>query len=427
MSATERQSARTSEVRAPLDGRAIRADFPILNQPVAPGGKPLAFLDSAASSQKPAAVIEVVDDFYRRTNANIHRGVYQLSEMATSRYEEARHMVAAFINASSARECIFVRNTTEGINLVAQAWGRRNLRVGDLVLLSIMEHHSNLVPWHLLAEEKGIRLEYIPLTDDLRLDMDAYRDLLRREPKLVAVSHVSNSVGTINDIKAIAKMAHDAGALIVVDGAQSVPHMPVDVQDLAIDFLAFSGHKMLAPLGSGVFYGKRAILEAMPPFMGGGSMIRKVTLEGSTYADIPARFEPGTPAVADAVGLGAAVEYLNELGMEQVRIHERELLEYMIERLSEVPELTMFGPTDLDQRNGVVSFTLGDIHPHDVAAILDGENVAVRAGHHCCQPLLHHLGVGATTRASLYVYNTTEDIDQLVAALHKANKVFAIA
>lgn len=425
MTATNQTPAQTT-VTPPLDGATLRADFPILNQPIEPGGKPLAFLDSAASSQKPAAVIEAVDDFYRRTNANIHRGVYQLSEMATSRYEEARHIVASFINAHSARECIFVRNTTEAINLVAQSWGRHNLREGDVVLLSAMEHHSNLVPWHLLAGEIGIRLEYIPLTDDQRLDMDAYTRLLTHEPKLVAVTHVSNAIGTLNDVKTMTRMAHDVGALVLVDGAQSVPHLPVDVQDLDVDFLAFSGHKMLGPLGSGALYGKRHILEAMPPFMGGGSMIRKVTLQGSTYADIPARFEAGTPAVADSVGLGAAVDYLTAVGLDRVRTHELELLEYALGRLEEIPKLTTFGPKDLSQRSGVISFTLGDIHPHDVAAILDGENVAVRAGHHCCQPLMQELGVVATTRASFYLYNTTDDVDQLVAALHKATKIFAI-
>lgn len=425
MTATNQTPAQTT-VTPPLDGATLRADFPILNQPIEPGGKPLAFLDSAASSQKPAAVIEAVDDFYRRTNANIHRGVYQLSEMATSRYEEARHIVASFINAHSARECIFVRNTTEAINLVAQSWGRHNLREGAVVLLSAMEHHSNLVPWHLLAGEIGIRLEYIPLTDNQRLDMDAYTRLLTHEPKLVAVTHVSNAIGTLNDVKTMTRMAHDVGALVLVDGAQSVPHLPVDVQDLDVDFLAFSGHKMLGPLGSGALYGKRHILEAMPPFMGGGSMIRKVTLQGSTYADIPARFEAGTPAVADSVGLGAAVDYLTAAGLDRVRTHELELLEYALGRLEEIPKLTTFGPKDLSQRSGVISFTLGDIHPHDVAAILDGENVAVRAGHHCCQPLMQELGVVATTRASFYLYNTTDDVDQLVAALHKATKIFAI-
>jgi cysteine desulfurase/selenocysteine lyase len=413
---------------AALDGAAIRRDFPILNQPIPEGKRPLAFLDSAASSQKPAVVIEALDDYYRRYNANIHRGVYEISELATSKYEEARHLVADFINAKSPRECIFVRNTTEGINLVASSWGRKNLKAGDVVLFSVMEHHSNIVPWHLLAEQIGIKVVAIPLTDDLQLDMDAYAKLLTsHSPKLVAVTHVSNSLGTLNDIAAITKLAHDAGAVVMVDGAQSVPHLPVDVQALDIDFLAFSGHKMAGPMGSGVLYGKEALLDAMPPYMGGGSMIRKVTLERSTFADLPAKFEAGTPSVGDAIGLGVAVDYLQSLGMDRVRAHELEMLDYALGRLTEVPGLKTYGPTDLAHRSGVISFTLDEIHPHDVSAILDSENVAVRAGHHCNQPLMTHLDLVATTRASFYVYTTTEDIDQLIEGLHKANRIFGVA
>jgi cysteine desulfurase/selenocysteine lyase len=411
----------------PLDAAAVRADFPLLNQPVAPDQLPLVFLDSAASSQKPAAVIDALDDYYRRYNANIHRGVYQLSELATSKYEEARHLVAAFINAASPNECIFVRNTTEGINLVAQTWGRRNLDQGDLVLLTVMEHHSNLVPWQMLAEEKGFEIAYVPLTPDQCLDMEAYDQLLVREPKLVGVTHVSNGVGTVNDVATIAARARAVGAVVLVDGAQSVPHLPVDVQALDIDFLAFSGHKMLGPMGSGVVYGKKRLLDAMPPFMGGGGMIRKVTLERTTYADVPARFEAGTPAVGEAIGLGVAVEYLAGLGMDRVIAHERDVVAYALDRLAEVPGLTIYGPGDPTRRGGVIAFTLGDIHPHDVAAILDGENVAVRAGHHCNQPMVRELGLVATTRASFYVYNTPADVDRLVAALHKANRIFGLA
>lgn len=407
----------------PLDAAAIRADFPVLNQPVK-DGRPLVFLDSAASSQKPAAVIEAMDDYYRRYNANIHRGVYQLSETATARYEEARHLVAAFINAASPRECIFVRNTTEGINLVAQTWGRTNIREGDLIVLTVMEHHSNLVPWQILAAEKGAELGFVPLTADHRLDLAAYDDLLRREPKLVAVTQVSNTLGTVNDIADITRKAHAAGATVVVDGAQSVPHLAVDVQALDVDFLAFSGHKMLGPMGGAVLYGKRALLEAMPPYMGGGSMIRKVELTKSTWADVPAKFEAGTPAVADAIGLGAAVEYLTRLGMDRVLAHEQEVVGYALERLAEVPGIAIYGPQDPAQRSGVVSFNLADIHPHDVSAILDEENVAVRAGHHCTQPLMHVLDVVGTTRASFYVYNTKEDVDRLVDGLHKAYRIF---
>jgi cysteine desulfurase/selenocysteine lyase len=410
----------------PLNAELIRADFPILNHREE-GRPPLAFLDSAASSQKPVSVIETLDDYYRRYNANIHRGVYQLSEMATSKYEEARHLVASFIGAASPRECIFVRNTTEGINLVAQSWGRKNIKAGDLILVSLMEHHSNLVPWHLLAEEKGARIKGIPLTDDLWIDMEAFEALLAEGPKLVAVAHVSNSLGTINDVQTITARAHAAGATVLVDAAQSAPHLPVDVQAIGCDFMAFSGHKMLGPMGSGVLYGKRALLDAMPPFLGGGGMIKKVRIDSSTYQDGPARYEAGTPAVGDAIGLGAAVEYLNGLGMDRVREHERELLEYAMGRLTEVPGLTQFGPEDPEVRSGVISFTLGDIHAHDIAAILDSENVAVRAGHHCNQPLMDHLGLVATTRASFYVYNTPQDVDQLIGALHKANKIFGLA
>ena len=409
-----------------FDAEALRRDFPILNQPVKQGRKPLAFLDSAASSQKPTTVIEAVDDFYRTSNANIHRGVYELSEKATARYEEARHLIAGFINAASPKECVFVRNTTEAINLVASAWGRKNLHKGDTILLSVMEHHSNLVPWQMLAEEKGLVIEYVPITADQRLDMEAFDRLVAKEPKLVALSQVSNAIGTVIDVAYVTRRAHEHGATVLIDAAQSVPHLPVDVQALDVDFLALSGHKMLAPLGSGVLYGKKALLDAMPPYMGGGSMIRKVTLEGTTFADVPARFEAGTPAVADQVGLGAAVEYLSAIGMDQVRQHELDLLAYALDRLAEVPGLVAYGPRDLSQRSGVVSFTLGDIHPHDVAAILDGEGVAVRAGHHCAQPLMHELGVVATTRASFHVYNTRADVDQLVSGLHRVQDVFAL-
>jgi cysteine desulfurase/selenocysteine lyase len=413
----------------PLDGAAVRAQFPLLNQPVEAGKKPLAFLDSAASSQKPSVVIEAVDDYYRRYNANIHRGVYEISEQASSRYEQARHIIADFINAKSPRECIFVRNTTEAMNLIVSSWGRKNLNPGDVVFLSVMEHHANLVPWHMLRDEIGFEIAYIPLTPELTLDLDAYMKMLReKSPRIVSVTHVSNSVGTMNDIATISRLAHEAGALVAVDGAQSVPHLAVDVQALDLDFLAFSGHKMLAPMGSGVLYGKLALLESMPPYMGGGSMIRKVTLDGTTFADVPARFEAGTPAVADAIGLGVAAEFLkNTLGMERVREHELEMLAYANGRLSEVPGIRLFGTTDLSQRSGVVSFELGDIHPHDVSAILDSENVAVRAGHHCNQPLMRHLDVVATTRASFYVYTTRDDIDQLVEGLHKANRIFGLA
>ena len=414
----------TKTANAAVDWVRVRQDFPILD---ASGSRAqrLAFLDSAASSQKPEHVIAAVDRYYRETNANIHRGVYDLSERATAQYEAARHMVADFINAATAREIVFVRNTTEAINLVAQTWGRRNIHAGDLIVVTTMDHHSNLVPWQLLAEEKEARLDAVRLTDEGTLDFEHFQELLHQGPRLVAFPHVSNSLGTINPATEIIRMAHDAGAIVVVDGAQSVPHMPVDVQVLDADFVAFSGHKMLGPMGSGALYGKFSLLDAMPPFMGGGGMIRKVSLTRSTWADVPARFEAGTPSVGDAIGLGAAVEYLQGIGMDAVRDHERALTAQALERLRDVPGLRLFGPDDLDARAGVLSFTLGEIHPHDVAAILNEENVAVRAGHHCCQPLMDSLGVVATTRASFYVYNVDEDVDRLVSGLRRAQTIFA--
>src|SRR5918998_6186869 len=335
----------TTRTGSAIDWVRVRDDFPIL---LASGsrGQRLAFLDSAASSQKPEQVIAAVDRYYRETNANIHRGVYDLSERATAQYEAARHMVADFVNAESAREIVFVRNTTEAINLVAQTWGRRNITAGDLIVLTVMDHHSNLVPWQLLAEEKGAELAHVRVTPDGRLDDERLDELLAREPKLVAFPHVSNGLGTINDAAAIVAKAHAAGATVLIDGAQSVPHLAVDVRALDCDFLAFSGHKMLGPMGIGVLYGKKALLDAMPPYMGGGSMIRKVELDHSTWADVPAKFEAGTPAVGDAIGLGVAVEYLTGLNMERVRDHERELIGYALDRLAEVPGLAILGPAD---------------------------------------------------------------------------------
>ncbi|MGI8485896.1 MAG: aminotransferase class V-fold PLP-dependent enzyme [Thermomicrobiales bacterium] len=402
----------------PLDGATIRRDFPILLQPTENGRLPLVFLDSAASSQKPKCVIDALSAYYDVYNANIHRGVYNLSEVATTAYEEARKKVAAFINAASARECIFVRNTTEAINLVAQSWGRANLQASDMVVFTEMEHHSNIVPWQLIAEERGARLAYVPITEDGQLNLDRFDELMTQEPKMVAFTQVSNALGTVNPAKELIAKAHAAGALVMLDGAQSTPHFAVDVQDLDCDFLSMSGHKMLGPMGAGVLYGKKSLLDAMPPYMGGGSMIRKVELSHSTWADVPAKFEAGTPSVGDAIGLGFAIDYLNELGMDRVWEHEQELGAYALERMREVPNITIHGPKSAELRSGVVSFTLGDIHPHDVAAILDEQNVAVRAGHHCAQPLMKALGVVATTRASFYVYNTTEDVDRLVEGLY---------
>src|ERR671912_41920 len=401
-----------------IDWGRVREDFPILASENERGQR-VSFLDSAASSQKPERVIAAVDRYYRETNANIHRGVYDLSERATAQYEAARHMVADFVNSESAREIIFVRNTTEAINLVAQTWGRRNIKAGDLIVVTTMDHHSNLVPWQLLAEEKDARIEAVRLTDDGKLDLDHLRELLAKGPRLVAFPHVSNSLGTINPAAEIIRLTHEAGAVAVVDAAQSVPHMPVDVQALDADFLAFSGHKMLGPMGSGALFGKLALLEAMPPFMGGGGMIRKVSIQRSTWGDVPARFEAGTPSVGDAIGLGTAVEYLQAIGMPAVREHERVLTAYALEQLRDVPDLRVYGPEDAEDRAGVLSFTLGDTHPHDVAAILNEENVAVRAGYHWSQPLLDPLRLGGTAPASFYVYNEHEKVDRPRIRAHR--------
>lgn len=415
----------TKPITYPLDIAAIRADFPILDQEVHPG-KRLVFLDSAASSQKPRQVIEAMRCYYEYDHANVHRGIHVLSERATAAYEGAREKVRAFINARSSREIIFTRNTTESINLVAHTWGRANLRPGDVVVLSEMEHHSNIVPWQILAGQIGFRLRYIPITDEGLLDLDAYAALLRDEPvKLVSVMHVSNVLGTVNPVKEMIAQAHAAGALFLVDGAQSVPHLAVDVQALDVDFLAFSGHKMAGPTGIGVLYGKRALLEAMPPFLGGGEMIKKVTLEGSTWNDLPHKFEAGTPAIAQAVGLGAAVDYLSALGMDNILAHEKIVVDYALDRLSEIPGLTIYGPGP-EHRNGVAAFTLQDVHAHDVAQLLDAEGVAVRAGHHCAMPLHKRLGVVATARASFYVYNTRDEVDALVEAIYNARRVFRL-
>ena len=400
----------------------IRNDFPILSRQV--HGKPLVFLDSAVSSQKPLAVIEAMNAYYRTTHTNVHRGVYELSEEATAAMEKARAKVARFINARRSKQVIFTRNTTESINLVAYSWGGANIHAGDLMVLTEMEHHSNLVPWQLLAQRTGARLEFVPITDDGLLRLDVYEQLLQQQPKLVAFTHVSNVLGTINPAKQMIAQAHAVGAIVLLDGAQGVPHLPVDVQDLDVDFLCFSGHKMLGPTGIGVLYGRRDLLEAMPPFLGGGSMIRKVELRQSTWDDLPWKFEAGTPAIAESIGEGAAVDYLTDLGMENVRRHEQEITRYAMEQLRSVPGLTIYGP-DAGQRSGVAAFTLGDIHPHDLSSILDQEmGVAVRAGHHCTQPLHQRLNVAATARASFYVYTIPEEIDVLVQGLHKALQIF---
>lgn len=402
----------------------IRQDFPLLARQV--HGKPLVYLDSTASSQKPLAVIEAMSEYYRLYHANVHRGVYEISEEATARMEKARVKVARFINARQSKQIIFTRNTSESINLVAYAWGGAHIHAGDLIVLTEMEHHSNLVPWQLLAQRSGARLEFIPVSDDGLLRLDVYEKLLEQQPKLVAFTHMSNVLGTITPAREIIAKAHAAGALALVDAAQSVPHLPVDVQKLDADFLCFSGHKMLGPTGIGVLYGKREILEEMPPFMGGGDMIRTVHLRESTWNDLPWKFEAGTPAIAESIGLGAAVDYLSALGMEEVHRLEQEITAYAMEQLSTVPGLTIYGPP-ADQRGGVVSFTLADVHPHDLASILDQEmGVAIRAGHHCAQPLMERYGLAATARASFYIYTIPADIDTLVGGLHKALEIFQV-
>ncbi|HXF64047.1 MAG TPA: cysteine desulfurase [Caldilineaceae bacterium] len=412
------------ESQAMLDRvQTIRQDFPILARRI--GEKQLVYLDNAATSQKPETVLQAMDDYYRRYNANVHRGVHTLSEEATAAYERARLRVARFIHAASDREVIFTRGATEGINLVANTWGRANLGPGDEVLITEMEHHSNIVPWQILRDQLGFTLRYIPITDQGLLDLDQLDSLLTERTKLLSVVHASNVLGTINPIAELVTAAHRVGAKVLVDAAQSVPHMPVDVQALDVDFLAFSSHKMCGPTGIGVLYGKRELLEAMPPWLGGGDMIREVKLTGSKWNVLPYKFEAGTPAIAEAVGLGAAVEYLEGVGMEWVRAHERALTAYAYERISQVEGVRILGPGP-EARGGLVAFTLGDIHPHDLAAILDGEGVAVRAGHHCAQPIHDRLQCVASARASFYLYNTPEEIDRLAAALEKAVQIFAL-
>lgn len=410
--------------RSTLNVAAIRADFPILAQ-VDDQGQRLVYLDSAASSQKPVAVLAAVDHYYRHDNANIHRGVYALSERATAGYEQARARIAAFLGASDPATCIFVRNTTEAINLVAYSWGRTNIKSGDLLVTTLLDHHANLVPWQVLAEEKGAELAYVGVTPDGRLDEEQFARVLARQPAFVALPHVSNALGTIVDVARWSREAKAAGATVVIDGAQSTPHLPIDVEAMGGDFFSCSGHKLLGPMGSGVLWGRRELLEAMPPFLTGGGMIRRVTTRGSTWEELPAKFEAGTPAVGEAVGMGVAVEYLAALGMERVREHEQALTAYALARLQEMPEVTIFGPGDADVQAGVISFAVGGVHPHDVASILDEAHVAIRAGHHCCQPLMHELGVPATSRASFSVYNDESDVDRLMTAVKRVIDIFA--
>jgi cysteine desulfurase/selenocysteine lyase len=405
-----------------LNVQEIRKDFPIL-QRMTHDSVPLVYLDSTATSQKPSAVLEAMDRYYRMSNANIHRGVHTLAEEATALYEEAREKIAKFINAKSARQIIYTRNTTESINLVAYSWARANLKAGDLVVLTEMEHHSNLVPWHMLQVERGIELDFIPVTESGLLDLDAYQTLLARSPKLVSFTHMSNVLGTINPAAGIIRLAHEAGAVTLVDAAQSVPHLNVDVQALDADFLAFSAHKMCGPTGIGALYGKADILEKMPPFLGGGDMIKEVKLRSFKANSLPHKFEAGTPAIAEAVGFGAAVDYLTSIGMENIAAHEHEITEYALERLEEIQGMKVFGP-DAQRKGGVAAFTLEGVHPHDVAQILDKDGIAVRAGHHCAQPLHEKFGIPATSRASFYLYNTKDEVDLLVNGIFKVKEVF---
>lgn len=401
---------------------ALRALFPVLERQV--NGKPLVYLDNAATTQKPLAVIEALDNYYRRYNSNIHRGVHTLSEEATAAYEEARTRIARFINAPSDKQTIFTRNATEAINVVVHSWGRANLGPGDEVLITEMEHHSNIVPWQILQEQLGFTLRYVPITDGGTLDLSHLDSLLTERTKLFAFVHVSNVLGTVNPAAELVAAAHAIGALTLIDASQSVPHMPVDVQALDADFLVFSGHKMCGPTGIGILYGKRELLEAMPPFMGGGDMIREVKMSGSRWNTLPYKFEAGTPAIAEGIGLGAAVDFLQEVGLEWVWQHEHALTSYAYAQLSQIEGLRILGPGP-EQRGGLVAFTMGDVHPHDLSAVLDADGIAIRAGHHCAQPIHDRLGIVASARASFYLYNTFQEVDKLVVGLEKAASIFA--
>jgi cysteine desulfurase/selenocysteine lyase len=413
-----------SPAAAPFSIEKVRAAFPALEREV--NGQPVAYLDSGASAQRVLASIQSVDRYERRHHSNVHRGSHTLSTEATEAYEGARATVADHIGAADRREVVFVRNATEAINLVARAWGDANVGAGDRLLLTEMEHHSNIVPWQQLAERVGAEIDWAPIDDEGRLDMDAFAALLERGPKLIAVAHVSNVLGTENPIAEISRLAHAAGAKVLADGAQSAPKMPLDMAELGVDFYAITGHKLYAPTGIGALWTKLDLLREMPPFLGGGSMIRKVTREGTTYADPPARFEAGTPAIAQAIGMASALRWLDMVGMERVREHEEQIADYALERLAEVPGLRVFGPPRGNNRLGPVSFEIEGIHAHDVSEILDRHGVAVRAGHHCAQVLMDRLDIAATARASFGVYTTPEEIDRLVDGLEDARKVFGL-
>ena len=403
------------------DVEKIRKDFPIFEQEVY--GKPLTFLDSAASSQKPRAVIDEVANCYASEYANIHRGGYYLSQALTSKYEVARETVKNYIGAKSSKEIIFVRGATEAINLVAQTWGRQNLGPNDEIILSQMEHHSNIVPWQILRDEKNITITVSPIDDKANFLLEDYARLLSEKTKLVAITHISNALGTITPIKEIIKLAHNVGALVLVDGCQSLPHMGIDVNELDADFYVFSGHKIYGPTGVGALYGKQALLENMPPYQGGGDMIRSVTFEETTYNELPHKFEAGTPNIVGGIGLAAAIDYVNTLGIENICDHEQELLEYALEQIKEVKGMELRGQAD--NMAGMLSFTMESAHPHDIGTILDQDGIAIRAGHHCAQPVMDFMNIPATARASFGLYNTTNDIDRLINGLHKVNRIFA--
>ncbi len=400
----------------------LRAQFPALDQEI--NGHPLVYLDNAATAQKPWKVLDAVAQFYERDNANVHRGIHELSRRATEEFEDARARIASFMNASEPAEIIWTRGTTEAINLVAGTWALDNVGEGDEILISTMEHHSNIVPWQLVAERTGAKVRYIEMDDQGRLLLDQLSDVLGERTKIVSLAHISNALGTVNPIAEITRRVHDVGALMMIDGAQAGPHRPVDVQELGCDFYAISGHKMCGPTGIGVLWARRELLEEMSPYQGGGEMIRIVERDGSTWAEVPHKFEAGTPNIAGAVGMAAAADFLEEVGFDEIAEHERTVVRYAVEQLSQVPGLRIYGPDSLDERSGVISFTLGDAHPHDISTILDSEGVAVRAGHHCAQLVMRHFGVAATARASFYLYNTTDEVDRLVEALDTVRGIF---
>ena len=406
-----------------FDVQRIRADFPILNRRI--GDRPLVYLDNAATTQKPEAVIEAIAGFYRSGNSNVHRGVHRLSMEATDGYEAAREKVRSWINAASVKEVVFVRGATEAINLVAATYGDASLAKGDEIVITGLEHHSNIVPWQLLCERKGCLLKVVPIEDDGSVTVDAFRKTLSERTKLVALNHVSNALGTVSPVKDMTAIAHAQGSKVLIDGAQALPHGRVDVRDIDCDFYVFSGHKMYGPTGIGVLYGKEALLESMPPYQGGGDMIRSVTFERTTFNDLPYKFEAGTPNIAGTIGLGAAVDYLSDIGMDEIHAYEQYVTDYALEALSEVPGINILGPSAA-QKGGVAAFTLAGTHPHDVAEILDKRGIAVRAGHHCAMPLHHKCGLNATTRASFYLYTTTSEVDQLVEGLHHVRQIFRL-